>query len=65
MKEDYANMEKVNTAKGYDFYIGKDKEKNIWYYNIVPEGSQAPGGGYYSKNHIASIKGVSVSLFNE
>jgi len=64
-KDNYADMQKVNTANGYDFYTGKDKEKNIWYYNIVPEGSPAPGGGYYSKYHIAGIKGVNASLFND
>jgi hypothetical protein len=60
-----ADMKKVNTANGYDFYVGKDKEKNIWYYNIVPQGSPSPAGGYYSKHHIASIKKVSAVLFNE
>ena len=65
MKQDNANMKKVNTANGYDFYIGKDNEKNIWYYNIVPKGSPAPEGGYYSKQHIAGVKGASATLFGE
>jgi len=56
-------MKLVNTENGYDFYAGTDKEPRI--YNIVPEGSPAPGGGYYSKKYISDIKGVSIDLFKE
>ena len=39
-----------------DFYTGVTK-KGI-YYNIVPEGTPAPKGGYYDKKYILSIKGL-------
>lgn len=53
----------VNTAKGYDFYIGKDGKSTI--YNIVPAGSKAPTGGYPNPTAIAKIKRVDTSLFKE
>lgn len=57
-------MKKVNTAKGYDFYIGyDDKEESKPFYNIVPSGSQPPNGGYGSPEYIAHIKKVSPLLF--
>ncbi len=49
-------MKKVATFNGYDFYTGVTK-KGI-YYNIVPEGTPAPKGGYYDKKYILSIKGL-------
>lgn len=43
---------KVETHDGYDFYRGD----RLW--NIVPEGSQAPTGGYSSRDFIEEVKRV-------
>jgi hypothetical protein len=50
-------MRKVLTLNRYDYYIGRDTDGK-YYYNIVPSGSEAPGGGYYNKSFIARLKGV-------
>jgi hypothetical protein len=49
-------MQKVATSNGYDYYIGWD-EKTGNFYNIVPENSPAPDGGY-KKEYILGIKKV-------
>jgi hypothetical protein len=49
-------MEKIATGSGYDYYIGWDENKKP-FYNIVPEGSQPPNGGY-GKEWILGIKKV-------
>ena len=47
------NMKKVHTADGYDFYIGNDPHvDSLKLYNIVPEGSPPPSGGYYTIEYI-------------
>lgn len=54
-------MKKVTTANGYDYYEGvkeTGRRKGEMYYNLVPEGSPPPAGGYYSSNYICNIKGV-------
>lgn len=48
-------MIKVNSNNSYDYYIGWD-EKSKPFYNIVPAGNPAPGGGYYAKEYILGIK---------
>lgn len=53
---------KLNTADGYDFYIGSDTRHKILY-NIVPQGTPAPKGGYYDRENIAKVNGVSPELF--
>jgi hypothetical protein len=52
-------MKKIKTKDGYDFYIHLTAEgfpNNL--YNIVPEGSKPPEGGYRNKEYIERIKGV-------
>jgi len=56
------NIKKVATGHGYDYYIGQDK-KGKKFYELVPTGQPAPGGGYYSKEYILSIK-QTPDLFN-
>lgn len=54
-------MTLINTFNGYAFYIGEKKtgkRAGERYYNIVPIGSPAPNGGYYSPEYICKIKGV-------
>ena len=52
-------MKLVGSTSGYDFYIGRTLEKNM--YNIVPSGSKPPSGGYYYKEYIEEIKHVRFS----
>ena len=58
-------MKKVNTAQGYDFWIGGLDGQCAHYYNITPEGTLEPDGGYFSAQYIANIKHVPVELFLE
>ena len=51
-------MKLVHTGYGYDFYIGKDAEGKS-FYNIIPMGGNAPTSGYYDKEWIATMKGIS------
>lgn len=39
-------MTKVETKEGYDFYIHAGHEDVPILWNIVPEGSRTPEGGY-------------------
>lgn len=57
-------MKRVATGNGYDYYISIDAAKatNGKFYNIVPENSPAPKGGY-SKEWILGVKKVP-DLFN-
>lgn len=50
-------MYKVITANGYDYYEGVDEKTGDKYYNLVPEGSPAPSGGYAAE-YICAIKKV-------
>ncbi len=50
-------MIKLRTAHGYDYYMGRDEKCN-YFYCLVPEGSEAPVGGYYNSNYACSIKNV-------
>jgi hypothetical protein len=45
-------MRKIKTEKGYDFYEGEGG------FNIVPENSPAPLGGYLDPRYILSVKGI-------
>ena len=56
-------MIKVNTVFGDDFYIGADSN-GYPLYNIVPEGSDVPQGGYSDKEYIAKVKNADVNEFN-
>ncbi len=49
-------MEKMFSAKGYDFYRSRDGS----FWNCVAEGAQAPrpSGGYGSVASLAKLKGV-------
>lgn len=51
-------MIKVGTCKGYDFYFESSLGDMKAIYNIVPEGSKAPEGGYHNKTYIEDIKGI-------
>lgn len=51
-------MIKVDTINGYDFYLEVGSRDKQTLYNIVPEGSPAPNGGYYNRRYIEKIKGV-------
>lgn len=51
-------MQKVHTESGYDFYLEGPCGDSQAIYNIVPEGSPAPNGGYYNRRYIEKIKGV-------
>ena len=51
-------MVKVGTCNGYDFYLEGSLGDREAIYNIVPEGSEAPKGGYHNKTYIENIKGV-------
>jgi hypothetical protein len=51
-------MSKVTTVDGYDFYIWVGNGDFPTLYNIVPEGSPAPGGGYPNRRFIERVKGV-------
>jgi hypothetical protein len=52
------DMIKVDTLSGYDFYICAGVGDRQTLYNIVPQGSAAPGGGYRNRQYIERIKGV-------
>lgn len=45
-------MKKIKSDDKYDYYVGDNL------YNIVPVGSPAPEGGYFSPNYIIAIKGI-------
>ena len=49
-------MTKVATRDGYDFYIQSNIGDQEFLYNIVPEGSTTPEGGYRNMNYIERIK---------
>lgn len=49
-------LTKVNTFGGYDYYRGESEKGTI--YNIVPQGSPAPSGGYYNKTYICAVKNL-------
>lgn len=51
-------MIKVGTCNGYDFYIDSSLGERMATYNIVPEGSEAPTGGYYTRTFIEAKKGI-------
>ena len=54
-------MLKIATFGGYDYYKAEQrtgKKKGERYYNIVPTGSPAPKGGYYSHEFICKVKNV-------
>jgi hypothetical protein len=46
-------MKKIRTKNGYDYYYG---DEGI--FNIVPEFSTPPEGGYRKASYILAIKGV-------
>jgi hypothetical protein len=50
-------MKLVHTGYGYDFYMGPDENSEMRY-NIVPQGSAKPEGGYPHSEYIAAIKKV-------
>ena len=64
MQKQDIKMKKVATVLGQDLYVGKDESKNFkpWY-AIVPSGSPAPTGGYYSAEYIAKQKKINPSFF--
>ena len=47
-------MGKFGSFKGYDFYEGTDGNTKV--YNMVPEGSEPPSGGYIHYEYITKIK---------
>lgn len=51
-------MIKVHTESGYDFYIESGCGNTTDIFNIVPENSPAPIGGYPNRRWIEKIKGV-------
>jgi len=48
---------KVHTELGYDFYLLTSCGDREAVYNIVPQGSTAPHGGY-RQEYIEDVKGV-------
>jgi hypothetical protein len=51
-------MTKVDSYGGYDFYLQSAIGDRPALYNIVPQGSPAPTGGYLNRQYIEKIKGV-------
>lgn len=49
-------MKEVKNENGYKFYIGIDTNNGKEVYNIVPEYSNRPEGGYYDIRIIEKIK---------
>ena len=46
----------LKTENGYDFYSLTTPDDSRTWWNIVPEGSDAPEGGYASQSYIEHIK---------
>ena len=53
------DMFRVHREHGYDFYTGIDSRNGKKVYNIALDYQKKPTGGYYSKEHIEKVKGVS------
>jgi hypothetical protein len=51
-------MTKVDNYGGYDFYIQAARGDRPALYNIVPQKSLAPEGGYRNRQYIEKIKGI-------
>ena len=51
-------MTKVDSYGGYDFYLQTAKGDRPALYNIVPQNSLAPEGGYRNRQYIEKIKGI-------
>ncbi len=63
-KMHHGDIIKVKNEKDYDFYIGITKT-GVKYYNIVPENSEVPTGGFITKETIENIKKVKFCNDNE
>lgn len=59
--DDASILQLVATENGYCYYAGKIESTML--YNVIPEGQQAPRGGYKNKEAICEIKKVSVNPF--
>ena len=51
-------MRLVDSVSGYDFYYQCAKGDHPALFNIVPEKSPAPTGGYLNRQAIEKIKGI-------
>ena len=51
-------MKLIDSYEGYDFYYQPKNGNSNALYNIVPDGSIAPEGGYRNMQYIEKIKGV-------
>lgn len=54
-------MMKLKTMKGYDLYVGIDKNGKPLF-NVIKEGGEIPTTGYFKKEYLEKIKGVSFSV---